>query len=151
MKITFYFLLSVIAFISEAAIKEKSLDESWAEFQANFKKEYKSTEESLSRRLIWESNLKYIDRHNLEYGMGHHTFTLKMNQFGDMTNKEFVIQMNGFNMSLYSSEYKNQVFAIPSDVEIPDSVDWRTQGYVTPIKVPLDQCLSLLILFIFLI
>ena len=25
-------------------------------------------------------------------------------------------------------------FMMPSNVEIPDSVDWRTQGYVTPIK-----------------
>ena len=77
--------------------------------------------------------MKYIDGHNLEFSLGHQTFALKMNQFGDMSNKEFISQMNGYNQ-MNSQKDKSQVFLMPSNIKIPDSVDWRTQGYVTPIK-----------------
>lgn len=43
--------------------------------------------------------------------------------------------MNGLNMSLKAEipESERQYFK-KSQLSIPDSVDWRTQGYVTPIK-----------------
>lgn len=36
--------------------------------------------------MIWETNLDMIDQHNLKAGMGVYSYTLKMNQFGDMVN-----------------------------------------------------------------
>ena len=58
-----------------------------------------------------------------------------MNKYGDMSNQEFVSIMNGFNKTKSVSINKDKIeFVMPSNVQIPDSVDWRTQGYVTPIK-----------------
>ena len=142
MKFILLALASVIACSSAAAIFEATLDESWMEFQNVYEKVYSTPEESTQRRLIWEANLKYINQHNLEQSLGQHTFTVAMNKYGDMTNEEFVKQMNGYKVS----NQNGNTFLKPSNVEIPDSVDWRTQGYVTPIKVPLDQYLSLLML-----
>ena len=34
--------------------------------------------------MTWESNLKYIQNHNLEADRGVHTFWLGMNEYGDM-------------------------------------------------------------------
>ena len=129
-------LASLVAFSYASAIFDASLDNSWLEFQKTHNKVYGSPEEATKRRLIWESNLKYIRQHNMEYELGHHTFNLKMNKYGDLTNKEFVQMLNGYNATKQVSLASGQgnLFVAPENVEIPDSVDWRTLGYVTPIK-----------------
>jgi len=132
MKFALLVLASIVACSSAAAIFDASLESSWVEFQKVHNKVYKTVEEATQRRLTWEANLKFINQHNLEHSLGQHTFTVAMNKFGDMTNEEFVKQMNGYKMS--NSRSSGSHFLMPSNVEIPDSVDWRTQGYVTPIK-----------------
>jgi cathepsin L len=132
MKFALLVLASIVACSSAAAIFDASLESSWVEFQKVHNKVYKTVEEATQRRLTWEANLKFINQHNLEHSLGQHTFTVAMNQFGDMTNEEFVKQMNGYKMT--KSHSSGSHFLMPSNVEIPDSVDWRTQGYVTPIK-----------------
>ena len=37
-------------------------------------------------RQIWEENVDMIHQHNLEYDLNLHSYTLKMNRFGDMVN-----------------------------------------------------------------
>jgi len=134
MKIFALILATLVVCTSGAAIYDTTLDESWAEFQKVFKKEYKTTEENLKRRLIWESNLKFVNKHNLEHSLGLHTFTVAINKYADMSNKEFVSVMNKFNMTGALNKNRNSQQYVPSNVEIPDSVDWRTKGYVNPIK-----------------
>lgn len=40
--------------------------------------------EDLTRRTIWERNLKKIEHHNIRASLGEHTYTLGMNKYGDM-------------------------------------------------------------------
>jgi len=63
-----------------------------------------------------------------------HSYTLGMNKFGDMTNQEFVEMMNTFNRNGKMAGKGGNMFLAPGNFAVPDSVDWRTQGYVTPIK-----------------
>jgi cathepsin L len=79
--------------------------------------------------------MDYIKRHNSEVATGKHTYTLAMNKFGDLSSAEFGRLYNGFNGTQKVTLTKpNALFTFNPNVQVPDSIDWRTQGYVTPIK-----------------
>lgn len=112
-----------------------NLNEEWQNFKSFHKKIYSSSIEELKRFNIWKSNFDFINLHNQQADNGVHSFWLKMNQFGDLTNSEFVAIYNGFNQSLAQSLKKTKnTHDYNPDLQVPDSVDWRTQGYVTPVK-----------------
>jgi cathepsin L len=135
MKFALLTLAVIISVASAASLYDNSLEGFWGEFKQKHNKQYASNEEEGKRRLIWEENLKKIQAHNLRADMGHHTYRLGMNQFGDLTNQEFVQIYNGFNKTKNMFKSNDRpTFLKPSNVKIPDSVDWRTQGYVTPVK-----------------
>merc|ERR1712179_91188 len=125
-------VLAALATVSLAAIVpfDSTLDNEWQAYVQTYNKQYEYGED-FARRGIWEKNLAYIRQHNLEADRGVHTFWLGMNEYGDMTNEEFVRVMNGYKMSNTTS---GATFLPPSHITLPDSVDWRPKGYVTPIK-----------------
>ena len=72
--------------------------------------------------MIWEKHLGYIEKHNGEAKVGKHTFFLKMNKFGDLTNLEFRNTLNGFNRTkTMVKPPTRKLFQMPN-VRIPDSV-----------------------------
>ncbi len=77
-------------------------------------------------------NVKFVNKHNAEAAMGKHTYTVEVNKFADLTSEEFRAMYNRFNATsmkpLAGSVYQK------SGLSAPDSVDWRDQGYVTPVK-----------------
>ncbi|XP_051894012.1 procathepsin L-like isoform X2 [Pristis pectinata] len=117
-----------------------ALDEEWENWKLQYSKQYSEGEE-INRRMIWESAMSYIEQHNREYSLGKHTFTVAMNQFGDLTNEEFNTLMNGFlmNEAENSTEEEAEEYDGLDDdnedgLELPSTVDWRTKGLVTPVK-----------------
>lgn len=42
---------------------------------------------------MWEKNLKMIDKHNEEYDLGNHSFTVAMNAFGDMVSVAWIDEL----------------------------------------------------------
>uniref|UniRef100_A0ABM0MLP8 Cathepsin L1-like n=1 Tax=Saccoglossus kowalevskii TaxID=10224 RepID=A0ABM0MLP8_SACKO len=64
-------------------IKHKELIPSWEAWKEYHGWTYTEPEEPF-RRDIWEQNLKYIRKHNLEQSLGKHTYTLQMNKYGAM-------------------------------------------------------------------
>jgi len=125
--------LAILAVASAKSVFNAKLNNDWANYQKMHGKNYESPELETKRRLAWESNINFINQHNAEFLAGKHTFEVGMNAHGDMTNEEFVAQMNGFKASKMLNENSHK-YMKPSNFKIPDSVDWRTQGYVTPVK-----------------
>ncbi|CAF3717441.1 unnamed protein product [Rotaria sp. Silwood1] len=109
-----------------------SLDQSWTLFKYIYNKQYGSINDEQARRVIWEKNVEMIQKHNLEADLSMHTYTMKVNQFADLTLEEFVKKMN--TLKINDQKRENKKFDIPSNIVLPSSVDWRTKGYVTPVK-----------------
>ncbi|KAK7099245.1 procathepsin L-like isoform X1 [Littorina saxatilis] len=108
------------------------LDREWTTFKHVYNRRYNPQEET-ARRGIWESNLRMIQQHNLEADRGLHSYSLGMNHLGDMTTKEIVETLNGYKMS--ANRTAGSTYLPPSNVgDLPAEVDWRTKGYVTPVK-----------------
>ncbi|XP_051894018.1 procathepsin L-like [Pristis pectinata] len=118
-----------------------ALNEEWENWKLQYSKQYSEGEE-INRRMIWESAMSYIEQHNREYSLGKHTFTVAMNQFGDLTSEEFNTLMNGFRMNEAENSTEEEVEeydGLDDDdnedgFEPPSTVDWRKGGLVTPVK-----------------
>ncbi|XP_042910061.1 cathepsin L-like peptidase [Parasteatoda tepidariorum] len=128
-----YALLLVFAVASANFIPfDSQLDEHWENFKKTFGKHYHGREE-VGRRIIWEENIAEIIRHNLRADMGQHKYTKGINEYSDLSHSEFVKMFNGFKSS--NLENKNgSTWLEPLNAQIPDKVDWRDQGLVTPVK-----------------
>jgi C1A family cysteine protease len=105
--------------------------EDWAK---SFNKMYSNTEERLHRFQIWLQNLRKIAEHN---SMPNKTFTMRMNQFGDLTGDEFEHYVHGDNGACARATKKLpklSSFKTKKASTNPTSVDWTEKGVVTPVK-----------------
>lgn len=59
----------------------------WFQFKQKHTKFYKTTEEENSKFGIWQLNKNLIEEHNKKYELGLVSYTLRMNEFGDMVIK----------------------------------------------------------------
>jgi cathepsin L len=100
----------------------------WESFKTVHGKSYSPREEFFRRR-IFEKNVVKINDHNLKNDLGLVSFRLGLNKFADLTPAEFQ-SFKGlrFNATRSHGETFDQVR------DLPATVDWRTKGYVTPIK-----------------
>ncbi|KAF8796171.1 Cathepsin L like protein [Argiope bruennichi] len=97
-----------------------------------FGKVYDEREE-IHRRMIWEQKVSDVIRHNLYYDLGLHSYRKGINEYSDLEHDEFVRTFNGFRRHL--GQKSNASSWVPVfNVQIPDQVDWRTKGLVTPVK-----------------
>lgn len=114
---------------SAANLHDHSLDADWTNYKLAYDKQYKDGDE-ISRRIIWEQNLRFIAKHNKEFEEGKHSYTVAMNKFGDLTAKEFGEIYTGFEMEQNKASKKNISIDEKLPRNIPDSIDWRSRGYI---------------------
>merc|ERR1711973_411444 len=111
------------------ATQALDLDLEWESFKIKYGKNLLTGQEHDIRKNIFAANLKFIEKHNAEHALGLHTFTVGINQFADLTNEEFVKQFTGF---AAADDVPESLVEIIGDR--PESIDWREEGAVTPVK-----------------
>lgn len=106
-------------------------DEAWIEWKMTHRKAYKDAKEESVRRAIWGMNLIELLNHNAN---AEHSYQKGLNHFSDLTFTEFKETMLGCVRVPKDEDHNATQYQKLANVEIPTSVDWRTAGYVTPIK-----------------
>jgi cathepsin L len=121
---------------STLALKDLFKLHLWDQFKKTHSKTYYSDEHENYRFSVFQSHLDLIEKHNEEYSMGLHTYTLGVNSFADWTFQEFKDIMLGTrkNMTTHKAGASATFIRLPKNVQVPNETDWRTMGAVTPVK-----------------
>ncbi|KAL7002841.1 hypothetical protein U1Q18_004000 [Sarracenia purpurea var. burkii] len=97
------------------------------------RKAYNAIGEKERRFEIFKDNLRFIDEHNAE----NRTYMLGLNRFADLTNEEYRSKFLGVRMEMkkrLSSSKRSDRYAFRAGNSSPESVDWREEGAVSPVK-----------------
>jgi cathepsin L len=127
----FVFALFAIAAASALRIPNQKYNQHWATFKSVHGKQYGGSNDELIRRFTFDDNMYFIEQFN-KVNSTKAGFTLAPNQFTDMTNEEFKNML--LKTSYRNNTHADSVFTASGLKDLPDTVDWRDKGYVTPIK-----------------
>ncbi|XP_007899284.2 procathepsin L [Callorhinchus milii] len=120
----------VLLIVTSVSTLDPVLNNEWLSWKSFHGKQYME-EEEIYKRMIWEENMRFIQKHNQEHSMGKHTFTVEINQFGDLTTEEYNQLLTAFHGQIPDDckEFRPQ-----NPTVLPQTVDWRIEGLVTPVK-----------------
>ncbi|CAL5028643.1 unnamed protein product [Urochloa decumbens] len=101
------------------------------QWMAKYGRVYNDAAEKERRLEVFKANVAFIESINA----GNNKFWLEANQFADLTDDEFRATRTGYKLPASKGQRTTAFrYANVSLDELPDSVDWRAKGAVTPIK-----------------
>lgn len=114
-----------------------SYEEQYQEFLAKHGKSYATEEEYNLRFNIFIDHVKFNEAHDPELE-GH---TVGLNEMSDWTHDEFGIVSGRHNIAHYKEKHSNsllgaeELLTLESDLgSVPESIDWRDSGSVSPVR-----------------
>jgi len=131
--------LAVVA-LAHPSLENEPLGKEFAAWRKAHNKQYSNTGEFFQRFSIFKANHAVVTAHNARAAEGHHSFTLGMNQFADLSNEEFKSRVLGLKRQMQPeapvAARVGPVATFMTDAlqDLPPSVDWRRKGVVTPVK-----------------
>nr|CAI5846048.1 unnamed protein product [Callosobruchus analis] len=126
-------IVAVLVLVADAL----SVKEEWQQFKLDHGKTYRSLVEEKLRYSIFQDNVRKIREHNGKYDKGVVSFAMKVTQFADMTEQEFLDLLKTQSGGVKSLK-QGEVFD-STGIKAASSIDWREKGAVTEVKNQL-QC-----------
>ncbi|CAL1356571.1 unnamed protein product [Linum trigynum] len=108
-----------------------SIEERFEAWIAEQGRVYADAGEKARRFSIFKKNVAFINHSNK---VGSKTYKLAINQYADLTNKEFRAAKTGFRKPANLVNSGSSSFRYGNASSVPDTMDWRTNGAVNPIK-----------------
>lgn len=126
-------VLTIVGLAVAMSTAMPTVHNQFRDFKAQYNKVYADIGEEINRLRIFESNLAKIEAHNKDPRW---TYTLGVNQYADMTSKEFAdIYAKGkmWDPTSVGTEEHQHSLDVPVS-ELPTDLDWREKNVVTPPK-----------------
>ncbi|EDV41724.2 uncharacterized protein Dana_GF17358, isoform A [Drosophila ananassae] len=121
----------VLLAVSQATyFDEEFLD--WSYFKLFNEKKYQDETVDAVRFEIFKENRQYIAQHNRKWENGEVSFRIDINEYADLLNHEFNEMRNGNDQN--GRSIKGSTFIPPMGFTLPENIDWRSLGAVTPVK-----------------
>ncbi|CAH8267994.1 unnamed protein product [Arabidopsis lyrata] len=99
---------------------------------SRFNRVYSDDSEKTSRFEIFKKNLKFVESFNMNTN---NTYKLDVNKFSDLTDEEFQARYMGLvPEGMTGDSQKTVSFRYENVSETGESMDWRLEGAVTPVK-----------------
>merc|ERR1712121_77722 len=122
----FFFMMMFLLFALVALAAAK--DQAWEDYKLEFDKHYSPKEEAV-RYANWKKDTEEVLLHNMAYG---NEFTQAVNELSDLSEEEYE---RLYLSSLIIPEGPSKAtLHVPDNEPMPNAIDWRQQGLVTPIK-----------------
>merc|ERR1712168_331372 len=119
---TMMFLLFALVAVAAAH------DQAWEDYKLEFNKHYTAEEEPM-RYANWKKDHEEVTLENAMFG---HEFTQAVNELSDLTEEEY--KQKYLSSLIVPEGPSNNTMYVPTNAPLPNAVDWRSQGLVTPIK-----------------
>eukprot|EP00249_Psilotum_nudum_P013171 c24193_g1_i1 orf=1-1041(-) len=124
---------SILGYDTEDLASEENTFALYETWIAKHHKYYDSVDEKQKRFEIFRDNLQFIDEHNKK----NLDYWLDLNQFADLSHEEFRSRFLGTKIDSATRHLRKQgkrSFKYENVTDIPQSIDWREKGAVTPVK-----------------
>ncbi|CAG2107411.1 unnamed protein product [Medioppia subpectinata] len=143
MKLVVIFALICVSFATQTkSVSQKAADLGFKTFDHDFKsfkithnKQYSTAEEEEQRKVNFLHTLQVIAQHNEGFKRGIETHEMGVNQFADMSDAEYQSMFVMPDPTVQKPEPADAYIAEPEALSsVPQSLDWRQKGKVTPVK-----------------
>ncbi|VDD76264.1 unnamed protein product [Mesocestoides corti] len=130
-------LATILVLLDVVGASRPFMNTIWKSWKLVNGKSYKTQREERLRLRIFVNNYMFTRWHNERYYLGLETYATALNQFADLTLKEFAekyLTLVNPPTRVTQMERDVEFASLHHQVDVPDSVDWRKLGYVTPVK-----------------